>query len=303
MLKYMGYAFLLLLLIISLSNDRISADGTSDLSKLLPGQIKDWILKDIPEVLRGDDLFLYINGGADIYHEYGFEEVISAEYEQVGAGRISVEIYKMKDTESAFGIFTFRTGGKWGKTCIGNLYSSEDYYINILLGKNLVTITSIDINKITEKGIELIRKSLERRIVSSVAYPKIARTIDPEQYKNRIYFKGDLGMMNIYNLFSAESGILHGSSGIEKNSIIFVLEFDHGTNTRKKLDHLLTLFKAEERYSEFTIKGQSISFKDRNKKILLLSVIKDYIVINIGENLTSCKKAAKNFTIYSLITK
>ncbi len=303
MLKYVSSAFLILLLVISPANNLFSAVNTGDLSKFLPGQIDGWNLKGKPEVYRGDDLFLYINGGADIYHEYGFEEVISSEYEQAGAGRISVEIYKMKDTESAFGIFTFRTGGKWDKTRIGNLYSSEDYYLNILLGKNLVTITSIDINKKTGKGIELLRKRLERRIFSPVFYPETIRIIDTEKYMNRIYFKGDLGLMNIYNLFSAESGILHGSSGTGKNSIIFIIEFNHGTDPGKRLDHLITLFKAEERYSDFTIRGQSISFKDRDKKILLLSIIRDYIVINIEENLASCMNAAKNFSNYVSIAK
>ena len=303
MQKYVSTSFFILLLILYPANDLFSADNTGDLLKFLPDQIEGWKLKGKPEIYRGDDLFLYINGGADIYHEYGFEEVISSEYELAGAGRISVEIYKMKDKESAFGIFTFRTGGKWDKTSIGNLYSSEGYYLNILLGKNLVTITSLEINKKTGKGIEMIRDRLEKNIASPVFYPEIIKTIDPEKYKSRIYFKGDLGLMNVYNLFSAESGIFHGSSGTGKNSIIFILEFNQGDDPLKRLDHLHTLFKAEERYSNFTNKGQNISFKDRDKKVILLSVIKDYIIINIEENLTSCMNAAKNFSNYLSTTK
>ncbi len=299
MLKLLRCVILTILLCAVLANYLIFAEMTGDLSKLLPDKIEKWQLKGKPEVYTGDDLFLYINGGADIYQEYGFEEVISSEYEQEGAGRISVEIYKMNNPQSAFGIFTFKTGGKWDKTNNGNLYSSADYYLNILLGNNLVTITSIDINEETGKGIEAIREELERRIISSVSFPEIVKIIDPEKYKSRVYFKGDLGLMNIYNLFSSKSEILHGASGTTNDSIIFVLEFKKGADPRKNSDRFVTLFKAEKRYSDFTIRGKSISFIDRDKKTIYLSVINGYLVINIDKTLSFCKDSAESFRNYT----
>jgi hypothetical protein len=50
------------------------------LTDLLPSinELEGFELKSEPEYYQGDDLFYLINGGADIYLEYGFKDVISA---------------------------------------------------------------------------------------------------------------------------------------------------------------------------------------------------------------------------------
>ncbi|MEN8222912.1 MAG: DUF6599 family protein [Acidobacteriota bacterium] len=289
---------ILLLFIFFLSGDLLTGEIPKDSTISLPDSIRGWEIKGEPETYKGDDLFLYINGGADIYHEYGFEEVLSSEYEKAGAGRISVEIYRMKDPGSAFGIFTFKTGGKWKRTGKGNLYSSEDYYLNILLGKNLVTITSIDINKETGKGIGVIRNKLEERITSPVFYPDIVKYIDPEKYEKRIYFKGDMGLMNIYNLFSAGSGIVHGSSGTNNENTVLLLEFNKSDDPQKRLDLFTALLRKEGRYSDFITEGKSTSFSDRKKRKLFLTIFEKFIVISLSRTLIGCISAAKDITNY-----
>ena len=69
-----------MLLLIAASAAAQQAPG--DLSGYLPasGEVAGWTLSDAPKNYRGDKLFVMINGGADIYHEYGFTQVLSAEY-------------------------------------------------------------------------------------------------------------------------------------------------------------------------------------------------------------------------------
>ena len=58
-------------------------------------------------------LYGYINGGAELYLEYGFDTLVVSELLSEGRD-IKVEIYRMKDTEAAFGIFSvsrFRCNG------------------------------------------------------------------------------------------------------------------------------------------------------------------------------------------------
>ncbi len=296
MLKCLRFSLLILLLILFQSNDLISRKVIGDSIKSLPDTIADWQLKGKPEIYRGDDLFLYINGGADIYHEYGFVEVISSEYEKPGAGRISVEIYRMKDPESAFGIFTFRTGGKWQRSSRGSLFSSEDYYLNILLGENLVTITSIDINEETGKGIELFRSNLEAVSAPSLSLPDIINCINPDRYKSRIYFKGDMGLKNIYNLFSSESEIAQGVSGTNKDGIIIILEFTKGDDPFKRLKRFGEHFRGEKRYSDFVAEGKTIHFSDRGKRKLLITEINGRIIVSIQKTLCGCKESIRGIT-------
>jgi len=60
------------------------------------------------ETFNGNSLWGYINGGADIYLEYGFKGLRVQEFtldDQV----IKAEIYLMSDQESAFGIYSIKT--------------------------------------------------------------------------------------------------------------------------------------------------------------------------------------------------
>ena len=53
----------------------------------------------------GDSLFNYINGAAEMYHKYDFEEVHVARYKR-DAGEITVDIYRFADADMAFGMYT-----------------------------------------------------------------------------------------------------------------------------------------------------------------------------------------------------
>ena len=48
--------------------------------------------KEPPETYSGDELFQMINGGADIYHEYGFVQVVRAAYTDGKRLTIKLEI-------------------------------------------------------------------------------------------------------------------------------------------------------------------------------------------------------------------
>ncbi|MBN1952275.1 MAG: hypothetical protein JW801_13830 [Bacteroidales bacterium] len=59
-----------------------------------------------PAVYPYDDLYILINGGADVYYEYGFSQVLNAAYLTGSGDRIEVYIYEMTDVPAAFGIFS-----------------------------------------------------------------------------------------------------------------------------------------------------------------------------------------------------
>lgn len=50
-------------------------------------------------------LYGYINGGAELYLEYGFDTLLVTELVIEGSD-IKAEVYRMKDPEAAFGIFS-----------------------------------------------------------------------------------------------------------------------------------------------------------------------------------------------------
>ncbi|MCK5004285.1 MAG: hypothetical protein KAS21_04315 [Candidatus Aminicenantes bacterium] len=263
---------------------------------IFPENIMEWKMKGQPEVYKGDDLFLYINGGADIYQEYGFKEVSSVEYEKNGSGRISVEIYRMDDPAAAFGMFSFKTGGKWKESRNGNLYFPEDYYQNILAGDCLITITSIDINVETEKSARIFREIFEKNISGNSPIPRIVNLFNQEKFEKRLYFEGDLGLMNTYNLVSTESGITNGAAGIKNNSITLLLHYNEGKDIKSAFSTLVNLLKSESRYSKFRLVDGGVSFIDRKKNVVYVTILDRYIVIYIGEKLDEGKIIVKQIS-------
>ncbi len=58
-----------------------------------------------PRVFTGSSLFGYMNGGAELYLEYGFSLASVTEISFMG-GKYKTEIFRMKGPEEAFGIFS-----------------------------------------------------------------------------------------------------------------------------------------------------------------------------------------------------
>jgi hypothetical protein len=105
------------------------------------------ILPDLPgykkvtnyPVYTADNLWDFINGAADTYLSYGFEDVHVAEYKK-GKNVIKLEIYKHKDDVQTFGIysserspsFRFLNIGAQGYKADGSLnFFKGNYYIKI----------------------------------------------------------------------------------------------------------------------------------------------------------------------------
>jgi len=94
-----------------------------------PKNIGLWSAEGETEVYIGDDLFVYINGGAEIYHEYGFVQVAVQRYRR-GDDNVSVEIYTM--VGDAFGIYSFARSSRGHAVNLGNGATAADYYMHFL---------------------------------------------------------------------------------------------------------------------------------------------------------------------------
>jgi len=77
-------------------------------SRLLPtDEVAGWGRRETPRVFTPGDLYEYINGNADLFNSFGFEEAAVGDYVPTGAkeGWISVDVYDMGAPLHAFGIY------------------------------------------------------------------------------------------------------------------------------------------------------------------------------------------------------
>jgi len=108
----------------------------------------DSIIVKRERVFTGQALYGFMNGGSDLFLEYGFKELRALEVSYKGED-YSIEIYKMPNKEDAFGIYSLHTF-----KCINadtlNLYDClsrfqvqaavADEYISIVFGTDSKTV-------------------------------------------------------------------------------------------------------------------------------------------------------------------
>lgn len=121
-------------------------------------EIDGWQMDSEPEIYVGDTLYELIDGGAEVYHQFGFVQALAAQYSDAEGRSISLEVFEMGDVEGARGIFADKTGDTGEPLAIGDEAVGEDYYLNLRSGRYLVTITGFDSEPETQDGIlELAR--------------------------------------------------------------------------------------------------------------------------------------------------
>ena len=85
--------------------------GDGDELRLFPsdGYSEKWLRSDDPRKFTQADLYGYINGGAEVFLELGFEQLILQDYNKQES-ELTIEIYRMSDQVAATGIYLMKCG-------------------------------------------------------------------------------------------------------------------------------------------------------------------------------------------------
>jgi hypothetical protein len=216
----------------------------------------------------GEDLYEYINGGAEIYHEFGFAQVVVQDYINDVGKSVSVEIYEMASSVSAYGMYTFKTDSKGKWISIGQDAQLSDYYMNFWNGPFLVTLTGFDETEETRAGLLIIAKSVVSKMPAGGEKPHIVSLLPEEDLKAQSlkYFEGFLGLRNSHPFFQFpiagfEQGIKGDYSG---EYSLFLFSFGGERESQKEFQSL---------------KGQ----KDRRGRSLFVAVHHKYLMMVLGD--------------------
>jgi hypothetical protein len=129
--------------------------GREALLQMLPSksQMTGWAFDGAPETAVGQELYLLINGGAEIYMQAGFKRAVLASYINGDGKVINLEIFEMASPESAKRIHMKKIGKQGKKVPIGDDAVLEDYYLNFRKGSFLATLSGYDSETETVKMI------------------------------------------------------------------------------------------------------------------------------------------------------
>jgi hypothetical protein len=158
---------IILILILSLIFISCTTDTTNqDISKYLPinNEVENWNPVDTVKTFVGEDLFLLINGGAEIYHKHGFIQVISQTFENSTNKQVSIEFYEMKTPEAAKTIYESKISENGDKLEFGTEATLNNYYLNMYYDKYLLTLIGYDSEDETVEGIRIITKAIANKL-------------------------------------------------------------------------------------------------------------------------------------------
>jgi hypothetical protein len=254
---------------------------------LLPQRVDDWIPQGEVLEYAGDELFDYINGGAEIYYEYGFSRVIVQDYKTPDEHTLSLEIYEMEDPESAFGIYSFKRSPGGENIEVGDQGRLEDYYLNFWKGKYHVTLTGFDQEPLTIQGLQHLAAAVAERIQERGGLPAL---VDLLPSGNRVeagltYFEGQLSLYNSFpfaqeNIFLLEKGLrIDYTSG----SSLFLFKYMDAGKTGEAWERSRTFFAGSDRYSGFTeYSPQRIGVTDSEGRFLVIATYRNFIIVALS---------------------
>jgi hypothetical protein len=190
--------------------------------------------KDLPRAIisatrsfKGPALFGYMDGGAELYLEYGFEEASITELTLTGE-KYKVEIFKMNGQEEAFGIFSVsrfncRSTPKFTESTCQTKYQLQvcrgSHYISIICRKgnqtdslNMLEIGKLVSSKITGPDFDL-----------SSYFPETPSTA----WQSKCFLaRGKLGIVNgapdLEDYFSGITGYSAAVLNLEKQRILSI---------------------------------------------------------------------------------
>jgi hypothetical protein len=205
-----------------------------DTTQLFP-EIKNWVRGEIKHY-TSDNLYQPIDGAADLFLRYNFEEMQSASY-TADSNYISVEIYRHATPDDAFGIYSQERPRKEIYFNIGIQGYKEYDYINFLSGRCYVKLRCAQANQASLQTMETIAKKIAEKVSDQSVFPKIFSALPTEgriKYSEKYIALDILGYSFLHSSFEAE--YQRGS----KNFTLFILR---GTDENDVIEMMRAYFK------------------------------------------------------------
>ena len=252
-------------------------------------ELGGWEAVGDPQTAEGEDLFLLINGGAEIYYEYGFKRAVIHSYAK-GGKSVNLEVYEMEDAASAYGVYSFKVGKNGQPMEIGDEARFEDYYLNVWKGNVVVTLVGFDTDRETRDGLLALARLIEAKIPGESVRPGIAEYL-PETSSYGVdvhatYLEGNLGLLNHYQ-FSTQNifGLKRGVVGDYGDYQVFLFAYEDASEARERFANARQHMQQSERFSRFDVHGEHFSVEDRENRYVHCRREQEYILIYVGAGL------------------
>ncbi|MCK4774763.1 MAG: hypothetical protein KAT30_08250 [Candidatus Krumholzibacteria bacterium] len=180
--------------------------GLADIKTLFP-QMDGWEPEGDPEVYGAGNLFEYINGSADLYLDYNFQEMDILNYFDDYGRTVLVEVYDQGNLNNAYGMYSQEKPRPANLVEIG----AEGYYdtgvLNFFRGSYYVKIQGFDLEESDEAMLTIVAKIVSQNIGGKKDLPPVLDCFPPDamvRNSERFIAKNLFGHGFLHSAFTAD---------------------------------------------------------------------------------------------------
>lgn len=229
--------------------------GEMDMTKLFP-EISG-MKKGKPEMYTPDNLYEYINGAAEVFLSYDFQQLAALTYEDQQKHSLTIDIYRHSNATNGFGIYSQEKPVKGDFLRIGAQAYYEKGVLNFLKGSYYIKMSGFDLGDNDKAIMTDAAKKIARRLSGPVhfplpvtCFPGNGKMKDSEKYIARNF----LGHSFLHSAFIAD----YEAKG-EKFQI-FIIEAGDTKEAKKIMDDYFKFAKGKS--SEVSIHRTFFRFMD-----------------------------------------
>ncbi len=245
-------------------------------------EIKGWQLTEEPKVYTPDNLWDLIDGAADGFLSYGFQDLHIAEYSDDKDQKVRVELYRQSSPVNAFGIYASERMPDYNFIQLGvQGYTSQDVLI-FFTGDFYVKIMASGTTGIPEDKLVYIGEQINNYLGIESKWPE-ELSVFPETGKlkngENYIAKNFLGYQFLQSAFTAEY------KGEKKNYKLFIM---HSPDSDQARETLKKYFK-QVKFTYSDISDKNYAVEDPYNGKIYIGLAGSYIlgVMNMDDQKTA----------------
>jgi len=199
-------------------------------------EVGGWKQDGKPQVFSPRTLYEYINGAADLYLTYEFQDLNVLEYKGGGKAAVTVEVYRHGDSTQAFGIYSQERLANARFLDIGAQGYQEPNVLNFVAGAYYVKISVYSTGAEDEQTMLAFGRKMEGILGGKSALPKILSSFPREGMKKnteKFVSKDFLGYSYLHSGYTADYEVG------DKKFKIFVIEGKDAGDCRGMMEKYL----------------------------------------------------------------
>lgn len=160
-------------------------------SGLFP-QITGWKMQEDQRVYTSGDLWELINGAADIFLSYYFQDLHIAEYTSKDR-IIRVELYRHSSLANTYGIYTAERMPDYPQIPVGSQGYKSQGVVNFMAGNYYVKIMSAGVEEVDENTLTMVAEKVDDKLAQPDGLPEEIQLLPAE------------GMVNLSDSYIAQN--------------------------------------------------------------------------------------------------